>query len=131
MTERYYGMTLGEISKLDISEMVQDVQYLLYEQSLHIPAQCAFTGRAVGTLVGISTGLAPEFDFVEVATPYARKFLGLDAEGAEQTLKQLFSQVLDAGRAWLSLPLTLSGYNHTNHEAVLVAVLVPVDLTRA
>jgi predicted unusual protein kinase regulating ubiquinone biosynthesis (AarF/ABC1/UbiB family) len=107
MTERYYGMTLGEMSKLDIPEMVQDVQYLLYEQSLHIPAQFAFTGRAVGTLVGISTGLAPEFDFIKVATPYARKFLGLDAEGAEQTLKQFFSQVLDAGRAWLSLPRSL------------------------
>jgi predicted unusual protein kinase regulating ubiquinone biosynthesis (AarF/ABC1/UbiB family) len=107
MTERYYGMTLGEMSKLDIPEMAHDVQSLLYEQSLHIPAQFAFTGRAVGTLVGISTGLAPEFDFIEVATPYARKFLGLDAEGAEQTLKQLFSQVLDAGRAWLSLPRSL------------------------
>lgn len=107
MIERYYGMTLGEMSELDIPEMLQDVQSLLHEQSFHIPAQFAFTGRAVGTLVGISTGLAPEFDFVEIATPYARKFLGLDAEGAEQILKHLFSQMLDAGRAWLSLPRSL------------------------
>jgi predicted unusual protein kinase regulating ubiquinone biosynthesis (AarF/ABC1/UbiB family) len=107
MIERYYGMTLGEVSELDIPEMLQDVQSLLHEQSFHIPAQFAFTGRAVGTLVGISTGLAPEFDFVKIATPYARKFLGLDAEGAEQILKHLFSQMLDAGRAWLSLPRSL------------------------
>lgn len=107
MIERYYGMTLGEMSELDIPEMLQDVQSLLHEQSFHIPAQFAFTGRAVGTLVGISTGLAPEFDFVKIATPYARKFLGLDAEGAEQILKHLFSQMLDAGRAWLSLPRSL------------------------
>jgi predicted unusual protein kinase regulating ubiquinone biosynthesis (AarF/ABC1/UbiB family) len=107
MIERYYGMTLGEMSELDIAEVLQDVQSLLHEQAFHIPAQFAFTGRAVGTLVGISTGLAPEFDFVEVATPYARKFLGLDAEGVEQTLKHLFSQVLSAGRAWLSLPRSL------------------------
>src|SRR5438105_13886664 len=32
MIERYYGMTLGEVSELDISEMVQDVGYLLYRQ---------------------------------------------------------------------------------------------------
>jgi predicted unusual protein kinase regulating ubiquinone biosynthesis (AarF/ABC1/UbiB family) len=107
LIERYHGMTLGEVSELDIPEMLQDVASLLYGQPFHIPAQFAFTGRAVGTLVGVSTGLAPEFDFIEVAAPYARKFLGLDARGAEQTLRQLFSQVLDAGRAWLSLPRSL------------------------
>ena len=100
-------MTLGEVSELNIAEMVQDVAYLLYEQPCQIPAQFAFTGRAVATLVGVSTGLAPEFDFVEVATPYARKFLGLDIEGAEQTLKQLFSQLLDTGRVLLTLPRSL------------------------
>jgi predicted unusual protein kinase regulating ubiquinone biosynthesis (AarF/ABC1/UbiB family) len=107
MIERYYGMTLGEVSELDIPEMLQDVAYLLYEQSFQIPAQFAFIGRAVGTLVGVSTGLAPEFNFVEVATPYARKFLGLDAEGAEQTLRQLFNQLLDTGRVLLRLPHSL------------------------
>jgi len=107
MIERYHGMTLGEVSDLDIPEMVQDVEYLLYGQQIQIPAQFAFTGRAVGILAGVSTGLAPEFNFVEVATPYARKFLGLDARGAEQTLKQLFSQLLDTGRVWLSLPRSL------------------------
>ncbi len=107
MIERYHGMTLGEVSDLDIRDMVQDVAYLLYGQQMQIPAQFAFSGRAVGILAGVSTGLAPEFNFVEVATPYARKFLGLDARGAEQTLKQLFSQLLDTGRVWLSLPRSL------------------------
>ncbi len=107
LIERYHGMTLGEVSELDISEMVQDVISLLYRQPFHIPAQFAFTGRAIGTLVGVSTGLAPEFDLIEVATPYARKFLNLDARGAEQTLRQLFNQVLDTGRALLTLPRSL------------------------
>ena len=107
MIERYYGMTLGEVSELDIPEMVQDVAYLLYGQPFHIPAQFAFTGRAVGTLVGVSTGLAPEFNFIEVATPYARKFLNLDAESAGQTVQQLFNQLFDTGRALLTLPRSL------------------------
>jgi hypothetical protein len=100
-------MTLGEVSELAIAEMVQDVASLLYGQPFHIPAQFAFTGRAVGTLVGVSTGLAPEFDFVEVATRYARKFLGLDARSAEQILRQLLNQLLDSGRALLTLPCAL------------------------
>src|SRR6266699_61439 len=107
MIERYHGMTLAEVSELGLLEMVQDVEYILYEQHMQIPAQFAFTGRAVSILVGISTGLSPEFNFVEIATPYARKFLGLDAEGAQQTLRQLFNQFLDAGRVLLKLPHSL------------------------
>jgi predicted unusual protein kinase regulating ubiquinone biosynthesis (AarF/ABC1/UbiB family) len=109
LIERYYDITLGEMSELDMSEMMQDVAYLLYGQPFQIPVQFAFTGRAVGILVGISTGLAPEFNFVEFAAPYARKSLGLglNAEGAEQTLRHLFSSLLDTGRVLLTLPHSL------------------------
>jgi predicted unusual protein kinase regulating ubiquinone biosynthesis (AarF/ABC1/UbiB family) len=107
MIERYHGMTLGEVSKMDTLEMLQDVEYLLYEHEFRIPAQFAFTGRAIGTLAGVATGLAPGFNFVDVAAPYARTFLGLDAEGMEQTLQHFFSQVFDAGRVLLTLPRSL------------------------
>ncbi|MFL5628034.1 MAG: ABC1 kinase family protein [Ktedonobacteraceae bacterium] len=107
MIERYYGMSLGEINEQVIAEIVQDVKHLLYGQAFHIPTQFAFTGRAISTLAGVSTGLAPEFNFIEVATPYARKFLGLDIASAEQTLQQLFIQLLDSSRALLMLPRSL------------------------
>lgn len=104
MMEQYYGMTLGEARDLDISEVTEDVGRLLYGQPFQIPAQFAFTGKAIGTLIGVATGLAPEFNFVDVATPYARKFLGLDAEGIGQTAQQLFTQLLESGRILLTLP---------------------------
>ena len=107
MMEQYYGMTLGDARELEMPEVARDVENLLYGQPFQVPAQFAFTGRAVGTLVGVSTGLSPEFNFVEVATPYARKFLGLDAEGAGQTIQQVLSQVLESGRILLSLPRSL------------------------
>lgn len=107
MMEQYYGMTLGEARELEIPEVSHDIENLLYGQPFQIPAQFAFTGRAIGTLVGVSTGLAPEFNFVEVATPYARKFLGLDAEGSGQTIQDLLSQLVDTGRILLTLPRSL------------------------
>ncbi len=107
MLEQYYGMTLGEARQMDIPEVTEDVGKLLYGQPFQIPAQFAFTGRAIGTLVGVATGLAPEFNFIDVATPYARKFLGLDAENAGQTIQQILSQVLEAGRILLKLPRSL------------------------
>lgn len=104
MMEQYYGMTLGEVSNLDFSEISHELDQLLYGQPFQIPAQLAFTGRAVGTLVGVSTGLAPDFNFVDVATPYARKFLGLDAAGIGQTTQQVLGQLLEASRTLLTLP---------------------------
>jgi predicted unusual protein kinase regulating ubiquinone biosynthesis (AarF/ABC1/UbiB family) len=107
MMEQYYGMTLGEARDMEIPEVAQDVENLLYGQPFQIPAQFAFTGRAIGTLSGVATGLAPEFNLVEVAMPYAQKFLGLDAEGAGETLQQILNQVLATGRTLLTLPASL------------------------
>lgn len=107
MMENYFGMTLGEARELDMPDVAQDVESLLYGQPFQIPAQFAFTGRAISTLVGVSTGLAPEFNFVEVATPYARTFLGLGTENIGQTIQQVLNQLLETGRILLSLPKEL------------------------
>ena len=104
MLDQYYGMTLGEARQLDIPEVGEDVGRLLYGQPFHIPAQFAFTGRAVSTLVGVATGLAPEFNFVDVATPYARRFLNINAQGARQTVEQLVRQLTEAGTILMRLP---------------------------
>ncbi|MBA2392020.1 MAG: AarF/ABC1/UbiB kinase family protein [Ktedonobacteraceae bacterium] len=107
MLEQYYGMTLGQIREMDYAEIARDIERLLYDQPFQIPAQFAFTGRAVSTLAGVSTGLAPDFNFVEVALPYGRKFLGLDADGIGQTAQQILGQLLDVGKTLLTLPHSL------------------------
>ncbi|HEY1350513.1 MAG TPA: AarF/UbiB family protein [Ktedonobacteraceae bacterium] len=107
MMEQYYGMTLGEARNLDIPDVAQDVGQLLYGQPFQIPAQFAFMGRAISTLVGVATGLAPAFNFVDVATPYARKFLGLDTGGVTDLLRKLPGQALETGRLLVRLPAAL------------------------
>lgn len=104
--EQYHGMTLGEARDMNIREVAHEIEDLFYRQPFRIPAQFAFAGRAVGTLSGLATGLAPEFNLVSVAVPYAQGFLGLDREGANQTAQQVVRQVLDAGRIALGLPAT-------------------------
>jgi predicted unusual protein kinase regulating ubiquinone biosynthesis (AarF/ABC1/UbiB family) len=107
MMSQYYGMTLGEARGLDFGDVAREIDSLLYGQPFQIPAQFAFTGRAIGTLVGVATGLAPSFNFVEVATPYARRFLGLDADNIGQTVQELLGQLLETGRKLLELPSSI------------------------
>ncbi len=107
MMEQYYGMTLGQARELEIPEVARDIEDLLYGQPFRIPAQFAFTGKAIGTLVGLATGLAPEFNFIEVATPYAQSFLGLNTEDIGQAMQEILNQVLDTGRILLALPRSM------------------------
>jgi predicted unusual protein kinase regulating ubiquinone biosynthesis (AarF/ABC1/UbiB family) len=104
LMEQYYGLTLGQLHSLDMQDVAQDLIDLLYGQPFHIPAQFAFTGRAVGTLVGVTTGLAPDFNFIETATPYAKNFLGLDAKGTSDTIQELLRQVIESARIATILP---------------------------
>ena len=107
MMEQYHGMSLGEVRDLSVRDVAHEIEDLFYRQPFRIPAQFAFSGRAIGTLSGLATGLAPEFNLVKVAIPYAQKFLGLTRDGASQNAQQIFTQVVDAGRTMLTLPATL------------------------
>jgi predicted unusual protein kinase regulating ubiquinone biosynthesis (AarF/ABC1/UbiB family) len=107
MMQQYHGMSLGEVRDLSVREVAHEIEDLFYRQPFRSPAQFAFSGRAIGTLSGLATGLAPEFNLVRVAIPYAQKFLGLSRDGASQSAQQLLTQVLDAGRTMLALPATL------------------------
>jgi predicted unusual protein kinase regulating ubiquinone biosynthesis (AarF/ABC1/UbiB family) len=107
LLDQYYGMTLGEARDMDIPEVADEVGKLLYGQPFQIPAQFAYTGRAVSTLVGVSTGLAPDFNIIDVAVPYARKFLGLNTEDIGRTIQQLLAQLLDTVNTLLKMPHTI------------------------
>jgi predicted unusual protein kinase regulating ubiquinone biosynthesis (AarF/ABC1/UbiB family) len=104
LLEQYYGLTLAELRSLDMEDVAPDLIDLLYGQPFRIPAQFAFSGRAVGTLVGVTTGLAPDFNFIEMATPYARHFLGLDAKGTSDTAQEFLRQIVESARIVASLP---------------------------
>src|SRR6266702_4096985 len=107
LLEQLYGMTLGEVREMDIPEIVDDIGKLLYGEPFQIPAQFTFTGRAISTLVGVSTGLAPDFNFIEVAAPYARKFMGLNTEDIRRAMQQLLSQLLETVNTLLKMPHAL------------------------
>ncbi len=107
LLEQFYGMTLGEAREMDIPEVADEIAKLLYGQPFQIPAQFAFIGRAISTLVGVSTGLAPDFNFIEVAVPYARKFMGLNTEDIRRAMQQLLSQLLETMNTLLKMPRTI------------------------
>jgi len=80
--------------ELDPREVLGDVETSLYDQPFRLPAQLAFFGRMVGMLLGLTATLSPSFDFVAVATPYARQYIGTG--GVEGILNLLGVESWDA-----------------------------------
>ncbi|MDE3078220.1 MAG: AarF/ABC1/UbiB kinase family protein, partial [Chloroflexota bacterium] len=107
MVDQYQGLTLGQVRDMDLPEVVHEIEDLLYTQPFRIPAEFAFSGKAVGTVSGVATGLAPNLNLIDVAAPYARRFLNLSRDGAGEAFGQLPRQLMDASRTLLTLPAAL------------------------
>ena len=101
MLERYYGMTARQARELDVGDVASDIEDLLYGQPFQVPTRFAYTGRAIGTLAGVTSGLASNFNFVKSATPYAREFLGLSDE---EPWRQVLDQIVALGPLLLRMP---------------------------
>jgi predicted unusual protein kinase regulating ubiquinone biosynthesis (AarF/ABC1/UbiB family) len=75
VVDSFYGLSLGEMQAVDPRDVLSEVQDVLLTESIQIPANFAFLGRAVGTLTGLCTALDPSFQFVTVAEPFARQMI--------------------------------------------------------
>jgi predicted unusual protein kinase regulating ubiquinone biosynthesis (AarF/ABC1/UbiB family) len=70
--DRYLSLRLGDVK---FKELIFDLADVIYEFPFHIPASFTYIVRAVMTLEGIGTMVDPNFNFFEVARPYAKRFM--------------------------------------------------------
>ncbi len=103
IVDTFYEMSLGELQTIDPRLVLSELQEVLFSESLRVPPNFAFLGRALGTLVGLATALDPSFQFVEVAEPYARSLLR-EQRGVIPTLQSLRREARNLGATAYSLP---------------------------
>jgi len=105
MFENYGTINARNITFENLEEIEEDILQIIHDQPITVPAQFAFLGRALSTLLGLATGLDPDFDFVAATKPYVEKMTkpGLGALGAIVT-----DEVKSLGRMLYALPKQLS-----------------------
>ena len=72
LMDRYLNLKLREVR---FKELIFDVANVVYEYPFHIPAEFTYIIRAIMTLEGIGSIVDPDFNFFEVARPYAKRFM--------------------------------------------------------
>ena len=99
--DRYLSLKLKEVN---FKELTFDLAKVIYEFPFRIPANFTYIVRAIMTLEGIGTLVDPNFNFFEVARPYAKGFM-FKREGRylrELLIKQIRGEEGDIewGKVW-------------------------------
>ena len=87
-----------------VDAISEDLYEIAYGQPFRFPATFTFVMRAFSTLEGVGKGLDPEFNFMEVAQPYATKLMTNTNSNGSTIFDELGRQAAQVGTAALGLP---------------------------
>jgi predicted unusual protein kinase regulating ubiquinone biosynthesis (AarF/ABC1/UbiB family) len=106
MLDNFMDKPFEEQSLNSISD---DLYEIAYDQPFRFPATFTFVMRAFSTLEGVGKGLDPNFNFMEVAQPFAMRLMsnGNPSSDVGSLLGDLSRQAAQVGNSALGLPRRL------------------------
>ncbi|ARV63096.1 hypothetical protein BZZ01_18285 [Nostocales cyanobacterium HT-58-2] len=91
-----------------VATISDDLYEIAYNQPFRFPATFTFVMRAFSTLEGVGKGLDPEFNFMEVAKPYAMQLMtNMNGSEGNSFLNELSRQAVQVSSTALGLPRRL------------------------
>jgi predicted unusual protein kinase regulating ubiquinone biosynthesis (AarF/ABC1/UbiB family) len=90
-----------------VAAISDDLYEIAYNQPFRFPATFTFVMRAFSTLEGVGKGLDPEFNFMEVAKPYAMQLMNTTGSEGNSFLNELSRQAVQVSSTALGLPRRL------------------------
>ncbi|KAB8316237.1 AarF/ABC1/UbiB kinase family protein [Tolypothrix campylonemoides VB511288] len=91
-----------------VAAISDDLYEIAYDQPFRFPATFTFVMRAFSTLEGVGKGLDPEFNFMEVAKPYAMQLMtNMNGSEGNTFLNELSRQAVQVSSTALGLPRRL------------------------
>ncbi|KOP28099.1 hypothetical protein AMR41_01430 [Hapalosiphon sp. MRB220] len=91
-----------------VAAISDDLYEIAYDQPFRFPATFTFVMRAFSTLEGVGKGLDPEFNFMEVAQPYAMQLMtNMNGSDGNSFLNELSRQAVQVSSTALGLPRRL------------------------
>lgn len=91
-----------------VAAISDDLYEIAYDQPFRFPATFTFVMRAFSTLEGVGKGLDPEFNFMEVAQPYAMQLMtNMNGSEGNSFLNELSRQAAQVSSTAFGLPRRL------------------------
>jgi predicted unusual protein kinase regulating ubiquinone biosynthesis (AarF/ABC1/UbiB family) len=125
--QKYRDISPSEFKAMDIEEIGNDImEALRLNPAIQIPNDFILFGRVVGMLNGLGSRLDPETNIIEIAAPFARKFIKSDHGGAASVLVR----AADAGRSLVRLPRLLHDFLVTTGRGETRVEITSEDIVR-
>jgi predicted unusual protein kinase regulating ubiquinone biosynthesis (AarF/ABC1/UbiB family) len=104
---KYRDMSASEFKAMDIDELGRDIQEALQlNTAIQIPNDFILFGRVVGMLNGLGSRLDPDTNIIEIAAPFAKRFI----KSEEFTPAGMLKNAATTGRALVKLPKLLADF---------------------
>ena len=87
-----------------VAEISDDLYEIAYDQPFRFPATFTFVMRAFSTLEGVGKGLDPEFNFMEVAKPFAIDIMNGNGIENNSFINEIGRQAAQMSNTALGLP---------------------------
>ncbi len=105
MLETYLAQALGSHDDISMADISDDLYELSYNQPFRFPATFTFVLRALSTLEAWGTALDPDFNFLDVAQPFAEELMANDPyNNPNYLIDQLGNQAAEFTNTSLNLP---------------------------
>lgn len=103
MVDAYTSQSFTQMDDLAVQQLLEEIQQIVKQEPVQLPAGFAFLGRAVSTFIGLLHILDPDIDLMKVGRQPVMDWIGKNAGSSKP---QDF--LLQALRPLLSLPQKLS-----------------------
>lgn len=100
LMSKYYGVPLGSVN---ITEIINELMEIALKYTIIVPGEFTLFDKTFITLDGIGKQLAPEFDLLEEALPFAQKFIREQFD-IEKMAPELAKNALHLKDTFLNLP---------------------------
>jgi ubiquinone biosynthesis protein len=106
MFAKYRDISASEFKAMDIDEIGRDItEALQLTPSIQIPNDFILFGRVIGMLNGLGSRLDPDTNIIEIAAPFARRFIS-----EEVTAAGILKQAAVCARSAVQLPKMLTDF---------------------
>ena len=123
---KYRDMSASEFKAMDIDEIGSDIREALQlNTAIQIPNDFILFGRVVGMLNGLGSRLDPETNIIEIAAPYAKRFIRSEFSAAG-----VLQHAGGAVRSLVRLPKLLQDILVTTSRGELRVEIASRDIVR-
>ncbi len=128
LMDKYRDITPKELKELTIDHIYKEIENIInILDFIQIPNNFILLGRTIGILNGISSGLNPEVNIIEIGTPFIKEFLrGSKKEQIETILKE----VKDTSTKIWRIPALMDEFFHRANRGDLIVRMSHSDIEK-